>query len=178
VKAAMARAEERGYTAKRLYEGSSFEASQGGKFCAAMANYIESKNEPFRAPVALFGGGEMLVTVGDSDGMGGRNQEWALAAVRSIAGSKQIVMASVDTDGTDGPGHQFADHDHDVPVLNGGIVDGWSAGEMESAGYSIERELKNHNTSPVLYRTGSGIEATHNISMNDLTVVLVLGPGA
>lgn len=178
VKAAMAKAEELGYTAKRLYEGSSFEASQGGKFCAAMAKYIESVDEPFRSPVALFGGGEMIVTVGNSDGMGGRNQEWALATVRPISGSKRIVMASVDTDGTDGPGHQFADHDNDVPVLNGGIVDGYSAQEMEAAGYNIERELKNHNTSPILYRTGSGIEATHNISMNDLTVVLVLGPDA
>ena len=178
VKAAMAKAEELGYTAKRLYRSSEFEASQGGRFCAAVARYIESDGEPFHAPVALFGGGEMLVTVGNSNGMGGRNQEWALSAVRRIEGSKRIVMASVDTDGTDGPGHQFADHDHDVPVLDGGIVDGYSAGEMESAGFDIERELKNHNTSPILYRTGSGIEATHNISMNDLTVVLVLGPDA
>lgn len=174
VTVAMAKAEELGYTAKRLYDKSLFEASQGGLFCAAMANYIESDDEPFQAPVALFGGWEMIVTVGDSDGMGGRNQEWALATVRRIEGSKRIVMASVDTDGTDGPGHQFADHDHDVPVLNGGIVDGYSAEEMEVAGFDIERELKNHNTSPILYKTGSGVEATHNVSMNDLTVVLVM----
>ena len=178
VKAAMDKAEELGYTAKRLYETSIFEAREGGKFCAAMAEYIESADEPFPAPVALFGGGEMIVTVGDSNGMGGRNQEWALSAAGRIEGSKRIVMASVDTDGTDGPGHQFADHDTDVPVLDGGIVDGYSAAEMEAAGFEIERELKNHNTSPILYRTGSGIQATHNISMNDLTVVLVLSPDA
>ena len=173
---AMEKAEELGYTAKRLYGVSYFEASQGGLICAAMAEYIESDDEPFKAPVALFGGSEMLVTVGENGGMGGRNQEWTLATVRRIAGSKRIVMASVDTDGTDGPGHQFVDHDQDVPVLNGGIVDGYSAEEMEAAGYDIERELKTHNTSPILYRNGSGIEATHNISMNDLTVALVMGP--
>jgi glycerate 2-kinase len=176
VTVAMAKAEELGYTAKRLYHNSLFEAGHGGKFCAAMATYIESDNEPFQAPVALFGGGEMVVTVGDSDGMGGRNQEWTLSTARRIAGSKRIIMASVDTDGTDGPGHQFADHDQDVPVLNGGIVDGYSVDEMEEAGYDIDRELKNHNTSPILYQTGSGVEATHNVSMNDLTVVLVQAP--
>lgn len=174
VTVAMQKAEELGYTAKRLYHNSSFEAGQAGLFCSAMANYIEANDEPFEAPVALFGGGEMLVTVGESDGMGGRNQEWTLATVERIAGSKRIVMASVDTDGTDGPGHQFADHDHDVPVLNGGLVDGYSADEMVAAGFDILRELKNHNTSPILYRTGSGVEATHNVSMNDLTVVLVM----
>jgi glycerate 2-kinase len=175
VTTAMEKARELGYAAKLLYKVSYFDACHGGLFCASMAGYIESDDEPFQAPVALFGGSEMLVAVGDSDGMGGRNQEWTLSTARRIAGSKRIVMASVDTDGTDGPGHQFVDHDQDIPELNGGIVDGYSAGEMKSAGYDIERELKNHNTSPILYRTGSGIEATHNISMNDLTVVLVMG---
>ena len=35
--------------------------------------------------------------------------------------------------------------------------------------------LRRHNTSPILHRLGCGVQATHNISMNDLTVVLVLG---
>ena len=56
------------------------------------------------------------------------------SAARRIAGSQCIVMASVDTDGTDGPGHQFADHDQDVPVLDGGLVDGYSLDEITAGG--------------------------------------------
>jgi len=40
---------------------------------------------------------------GQETGIGGRNQEYALAAARRIVDSKNIVMAGVDTDGTDGP---------------------------------------------------------------------------
>src|SRR5438045_8164628 len=37
------------------------------------------------------------------DGLGGRNQEFALAAARDIAGLDDVVVLSGGTDGTDGP---------------------------------------------------------------------------
>ncbi|MFH1085968.1 MAG: DUF4147 domain-containing protein [Chloroflexota bacterium] len=166
-------AAELGYRAVVLYNNSHFEAAPAGVMAAAIALQCAQQGEPFAPPCVLIGGGEMLVTVGRDGGMGGRNQEWALSAARRIAGQPRIVMASVDSDGTDGPGHQFAAGYDDVPVLDGGIVDGYTLAEAKAAGYDVEAELRRHNTSPILYRLGCGVVATHNISMNDLTVILV-----
>jgi glycerate-2-kinase len=106
--------------------------------------------------------------------MGGRNQEYALAAAMHIADSERIVMGSVDTDGTDGPGRQFVDGCGDVPVLDGAVVDGTTARRAAALGIDVFDELKRHNTSPLLHRLGDGVIATHSISMNDLSVTLVL----
>jgi glycerate 2-kinase len=168
------KAEELGFQAHILYDNSSFEAAPGGLMGAAIAATIEAKGEPLQPPCALFGGGEMIVTVGQENGMGGRNQEWALSAARRIAGSERIVMASVDSDGTDGPGHQFNAEYGDVPVLDGGIVDGYTLGDARAQGWDVDAELRRHNTSPILHSLGCGVIASHNISMNDLTVILVL----
>ena len=47
-------------------------------------------------------GGETTVTL-RGDGLGGRNQEFVLAAVQDIAGMENVVVLSAGTDGTDGP---------------------------------------------------------------------------
>ena len=85
----------------------------------------------------LIGRTEMIVTVGKEKGMGGRNQEYVLAAAQHIAGSEHIVMGSVDTDGTDGPGKQFTAEHREVPVLNGGIVDGSTAIRARALGIDL-----------------------------------------
>ena len=118
----------------------------------------------------------MIVTVGKEKGIGGRNQEFALSAALRIAGSKNIVIASVDTDGTDGPGIQFTKGPKDMPsCFAGGIVDGETAEEAKEAGVNIVEELKKHNTSPALWKLKSGIIAIPDISLGDLTVALVTG---
>ena len=61
------------------------------------------------------------------------------------------------------------------PCLAGGIVDGYTMAEAEKAGVDILAELKKHNTSPPLWKLNDGILATPNISLLDLTVILVLG---
>jgi len=53
-------------------------------------------------PACLIAGGETTVTV-LGDGLGGRNQEFALAAALEIDGVDQIVILSAGTDGSDGP---------------------------------------------------------------------------
>ena len=63
--------------------------------------------QPFEPPCALFTSGELLVTVGQEHGIGGRNQEFALAAALRLDGNPGIVVGAVDSDGTDGPGGQF-----------------------------------------------------------------------
>ncbi len=176
--AAVKRAEELGFKPVILCDSvGGVEASQAGIYMAAICSAIERSGRPFEPPCALFTSGEMIVTVGKETGIGGRNQEYALSAALRIAGSKNIVIGSVDTDGTDGPGIQFSKQAlEDMPsCLAGGIVDGETAAEAEKAGVNIVEELKGHNTSPPLWKLKSGVAATPNISLVDFTVALIMG---
>jgi glycerate 2-kinase len=176
VPTARKKAAELGFTPHLLYHGTALkaEASQVGAVVAHMAIHSAAHGEPFTPPAALIGATEMVVTVGQGGGMGGRNQEYALAAALHIDGHKQIVMGSVDSDGTDGPGKQFIEGCEDVPVMDGGIVDGYTVARAAELGIDLFQELKRHNTSPALCKLGDGVVATHNISMNDLSVTLIL----
>lgn len=53
-------------------------------------------------PACLVMGGETTVTL-RGNGTGGRNQEMALAAVRTLAGLHNIALVTLATDGNDGP---------------------------------------------------------------------------
>jgi len=85
------------------------------------------------------------------------------------------VLGAVDTDGTDGPGSQFMGPDYPIPNLAGGLVDGETMSKAAAAGVDVHGELMKHNTTPPLWKVDSGVLATHNISLNDLTVTLVMG---
>jgi len=176
VPAAMRRAEELGYRPHFLaHEISAIEATHAAGYLSEMAKTAERGGGCFQPPCALFTSGEMVVTVGREGGVGGRNQEFALAAAQRIAGSRNIVMASVDTDGTDGPGTQFAHSEQSIPCLAGGIVDGFTCREAADAGVDIGEALRKHNVTPALWRLDSGVVAESNISLNDLTVALIMG---
>lgn len=154
------------------------EAKDAARTIASVAKSIETLGQPVEPPCALFSTGELLVTVGQEHGMGGRNQEYCVSAALDIAGSRNILMASADSDGTDGPGIQFSDErlgTSGVTCLNGGIVDGETAAEAKARGVDLVEALKHHNTSPALYALDSGIVATQNISIGDFGVTLVLG---
>ena len=174
---AMKKAEELGFKSTILAESMRLvEPQQAARLISSVARTIEHIGQPLISPCALFSSGEMTVAIGKETGIGGRNQEFALSAAQDIAGSKNIVMASVDTDATDGPGIQFSDQLKDIPsCLAGGIVDGFTLAEAEEAGINISAELKKHNTSPALWKLKSGVLATPNISVGDFTVILVLG---
>jgi glycerate-2-kinase len=176
--AGMKKARELGFSAKMIADNlRDIEARHYGIFISAMCRTIEKSKKPFKPPVALFSTGEMVVTVGRENGIGGRNQEFALAAAPYIARSQTIVVASVDTDGTDGPGFQYAvGRPKDMPdCLAGGIVDGETMTEIKEAGIDIAGELARHNSSPVLWRLKSAVKVTMNISLIDYTVALVMG---
>ena len=177
--AARAKAEALGFRTHLLYNNYDMlaEAAQVGKVIANLAKHSEQDGEPFQPPCALFGRGELLVTVGDAKGMGGRNQEYSVAAALQLDETRQVVMGSVDSDGTDGPGHQFIDGYEDVPVLTGGIVDYSTSQRAKEMGIDLFAELKQHNVSPPLYALGDGIVATPNLSFADLSVTLILDRG-
>ena len=72
-----------------------------------IAHECERYSRPFVPPVALITGGHLDVPIGDATGIGGRNQEFALlwgqALGEGLLESKRIVVAAMDSDGTDGP---------------------------------------------------------------------------
>ena len=115
------------------------EARTIGEALGYIATEVEQLGQPFAPPCMLILGGELVVTVGDATGCGGRNQEFVLAAAGRIAGSAHIAIASVDSEGTDGP-----------TEAAGGIVDGATLGRAQAAGLDIGAELANHNSSAVL----------------------------
>jgi glycerate 2-kinase len=79
------------------------EAREVARVHAAIAKEIQSSGRPVPRPACLISGGETTVTV-RGRGLGGRNQEFALAAAIDIAGfGDNMLILSAGTDGTDGP---------------------------------------------------------------------------
>jgi glycerate 2-kinase len=82
-----------------LVEG---EAREVARVHAAIAKEILASGRPVQTPACVISGGETTVTVRGT-GLGGRNQEFALAAALDIAGLPKTLILSAGTDGTDGP---------------------------------------------------------------------------
>ncbi len=98
-----------------------------------------------RLPVALIAGGETVVTLPPNCmGKGGRNQELALSAAMRMReiGLRDVVLASVGTDGTDGP------TDAAGAIVYGGLVNYDRIDDARNA-------LKDHDTYKFLERTKS-----------------------
>lgn len=169
--AAAEKAGELGYHVYRLADALNAEAFAAAEVVAAIACCAEKGESSFSLPAALLLSGEKIVTVGSAGGVGGRNQEFAVAFARKIAGHDRIICASVDTDGTDGPGGY---EEEGAPAcFAGGIVDGASIAEMRAAGIDVDTAIRTHATSAALWRSGNAINMTQGISLNDLTVILV-----
>lgn len=130
---------------------------------AHMAHECEVLGKPVHPPCVLLCGGELVVATGNATGSGGRNQEFALAAAAHIAGSPHIVVASVDSEGTDGP-----------TQAAGGIVDGQTVERATAAGLCLAQELENHNSHGVLEALGDTIiTGVRGVNVRDLRVIYV-----
>lgn len=171
---AEAKARELGFRPYRLARHIQAEAREVGLVTADVALSVAREGLPFEPPCALLSGGELLVTVGRETGMGGRNQEFALAAATRLAGEGRVVVGAVDSDGTDGPGGQFSDGGADIPCLGGGVVDGETADEARALGVDLQAALRLHDTTPCLWRLRSGVLMTHGVSLLDLRVALIM----
>lgn len=152
------------------------EAREVGKVMAGIAREIELHGRPFKPPSVLISSGEMIVTVGREIGQGGRNQEFVLSAAQGIRGSKNITIASIDSDGTDGPGTQYIKEQKGLPCMAGGIVDGYTQETALRMGVDIFDELRRHNSSKVLSRLESAIfTGNTGTCTGDLSVILIAG---
>ncbi|MDX1501471.1 MAG: DUF4147 domain-containing protein [Thermoanaerobaculia bacterium] len=100
--AALAEAERRGYHAKLLTTLLTGEAREVGRVLAALGKEVRRSGEPVSPPGCLLAAGETTVTV-TGPGRGGRNQEVALGAALELPGEDGILVASIATDGVDGP---------------------------------------------------------------------------
>ncbi|HTT62519.1 MAG TPA: glycerate kinase [Bryobacteraceae bacterium] len=102
VDAAAAHARRLGFRTSVLSTFVEGETREIARMHAAIAKEIVSAGRPLKPPACVITGGETTVTL-RGDGLGGRNQEFVLAAVIDIAGLKNVVVLSAGTDGSDGP---------------------------------------------------------------------------
>ncbi|HEY1240920.1 MAG TPA: glycerate kinase, partial [Bryobacteraceae bacterium] len=100
--AAERRARQLGFRTLRLSSEIQGEAREIARGHAAIAREISRSGHPVRPPACLISGGETTVTL-KGDGLGGRNQEFVLAAALDVAGLPHAVVFSAGTDGSDGP---------------------------------------------------------------------------
>ncbi|HEY1341777.1 MAG TPA: MOFRL family protein, partial [Bryobacteraceae bacterium] len=100
--AAARRARELGYGAMILSSVIQGETREIARMHAAIAREIVETGRPVRPPACVVTGCETTVTL-RGDGLGGRNQEFVLAAAIDVADLPNTVVFSAGTDGTDGP---------------------------------------------------------------------------
>lgn len=139
------------------------EAKDVATVLASIAREIERNARPFHAPCILIAGGETTVTLQEEAGEGGRNQELALGAGLRISGSRRIVIASIGTDGTDGP-----------TDIAGAIVDGYSLERARKAGMDPFELLKKHESSSFFRNLQDAIYTSDTgTNLMDLVVIYV-----
>lgn len=100
--AALQQAQLEGFNTSILTNYIQGEANQVGKVFAAILKQMSDENQPIPRPACLIVGGETTVTK-QGGGLGGRNQEIALSAVRDLAGLNDVALITLATDGGDGP---------------------------------------------------------------------------
>ncbi|MGM9605544.1 MAG: glycerate kinase [Faecousia sp.] len=115
-----------------------------------------------RRKLAWIAGGETVVHL-TGKGLGGRNQELALAAATRIAGLPNAAVLSAGSDGTDGP-----------TDAAGGYADGDTAAVLEEQGISIHRILEENDSYHAL-QSSNGLFFTGptGTNVNDVTVGLI-----
>jgi len=159
--AAKMTAEKLGYTSMILTTSLDCEAREAGAFLSAISREIVSGERPVKRPCAIILGGETVVQV-KGRGLGGRNQELALSAARGIEGLENIMIASVATDGTDGP-----------TDAAGGIVDGKTMARLRKKGIDAEEVLNNNDSYHALEAVGDLLKTgPTGTNVSDLVVIL------
>lgn len=156
--AAMRRCRALGYEPVLLTDRLCCEAREAGSFLAS----ILKTHEGDRRNLAFVAGGETVVRL-TGKGLGGRNQELALAAAPGIAGIPGAAVFSVGSDGTDGP-----------TDAAGGYVDGETLADLASRGMDVARILRENDAYHALKAVG-GLVMTGptGTNVNDVSVALL-----
>lgn len=148
---------EMGYEPVLLTDQLCCEAREAGSFLASIVRTNVGQGKK----LAYIAGGETVVHL-TGKGMGGRNQELALAAAPGLAGLNAAVF-SVGSDGTDGP-----------TDAAGGYVDGNTAETLAAGGWNVFDTLQNNDAYHALQTSGGLIiTGATGTNVNDVAVALV-----
>ena len=146
-----------GYQPVLLTDHLDCEAREAGRFLADIACTHAGRGQK----AAYLAGGETVVRL-TGHGLGGRNQELALAAAPGLAGLPAAVF-SVGSDGTDGP-----------TDAAGGYVDGDTAAALAARGLDAGAVLADNDAYHALQAVdGLIVTGPTGTNVNDVAVVLV-----
>ncbi len=149
---------ELGYEPVLLTDRLACEAREAGSFLASL---LQSHAKDGRS-LAFIAGGETVVHLTGS-GLGGRNQELALAAAPGLAGLTGAAVFSVGSDGTDGP-----------TDAAGGYVDWETQPELAGRGLDIPAVLKENDAYHALEAVGGLIvTGPTGTNVNDVAVAML-----
>ena len=146
-----------GYEPVLLTDQLCCEAREAGSFLGSIVRTQAGQGKK----LAYIAGGETIVYL-TGKGLGGRNQELALAAAPAIAGLNAAVFY-VGSDGTDGP-----------TDAAGGYVDGDTLAALEAGGWSGYAALQNNDSYHALKAVdGLIITGATGTNVNDVAVALI-----
>ena len=149
-----------GYRPVLLTDRLDCEAREAGRFLGAVARTHAGGGQA----LAFLAGGETVVHL-QGHGLGGRNQEVALAAAPALAGMAGVAVFSVGSDGTDGP-----------TDAAGGYVDGDTAAALAARGLSVHAALADNDAYHALQAVdGLLVTGPTGTNVNDISVALVRG---
>ena len=157
-KAAAEIAEELGYETVFLTDKMDCEAADAGRW---LAEELSKRHTPGKK-MALIAGGETVVHL-KGNGLGGRNQELALAAAEGLTAIPNAALISVGSDGTDGP-----------TDAAGGYVDTDTLRDLEQAKTDYRAMLDNNDSYHALKAIGNLIiTGPTGTNVNDVTISLI-----
>ena len=155
------KADELGYNSMILSTYFQGEARQVGEILTDIAREVVNHERPLEKPAVIIIGGETTVTV-TGDGVGGRNQELALAASMRLNGMNCII-ATLGTDGIDGP-----------TDVAGAIVDGNTMKRSNELGLDPRTYLEKNDSYSFFRELGDAIiTGPTGTNVNDLSLILV-----
>ncbi len=149
---------EKGYEVVFLTDMLNCEAREAGRFLASVIRSHAADGKK----LAFLAGGETVVHL-TGKGIGGRNQELALAACEGLRGLKNAAVISVGSDGTDGP-----------TDAAGGYSDGDTFDALKDAGLELYRVLQENDAYNALKAVdGLIITGPTGTNVNDIAVGLL-----
>ena len=153
---------QKGYRPLLLTDRLDCEAREAGRFLASIARTQAAVCSGQK--LALLAGGETVVHL-RGKGLGGRNQELALAAAAGLDGLAGAAVISVGSDGTDGP-----------TDAAGGYVDGDTLAALAAKGWNADAALADNDAYHALQAVdGLIITGPTGTNVNDIALVLLDG---
>ncbi len=139
------------------------EAREVGRVLAGVLREIDASGQPLPRPCLVVAGGETTVTL-RGQGVGGRNQELALAAAFALRGVRDVLLASLGTDGNDGP-----------TDAAGAWVDGTTLERAAAQGLNAVEALANNDSYTFFDRLGDLLRTgPTNTNVNDVYLLFAL----